>query len=1603
MAQEVFVDPDGAPLAANPNSSGLTATFQVYTTSLWDETVQLSCGRTGQVTSCSVASSVVVPGNGEGPLEVQVTYATGSAGTGTLVLYATWAGWDDDQGSYNVTVSPPPPTITVVTPGNTVYTRTPLVLVKYTNGYGTVDTSSLVVTWGGTNVKALGRYNDRLFEWEVDGSANELTPGGTKQLYVYVCSTSGPCSSATRNVTLASSPRPILSLKPMPLEAQGRQFSAPLGPGIGVSGGGDIQMGISTPAYYSFNSPRTAGLTFSSRQAYPRALVNVDLEFPGSVPSSLTMRLKDGGATVDSAVFSSPNCSTGGAAKCRIALEAAFLGASYYPAVRKWLRVEAQATIGGTPYTVYDSVEVVLVDRRTTPYGSGWWPSGVMRLVSSGDDAVLVASDGNATVFRGAGSGAAYLAAPGQTSTLVKVGSTWELRFRGGGKVTFDPQGRQTTIVDINGNVDSITYNTTDQVNRIKDPKGKYFTFTYGNPNSTVSAITDPGSRQTTITVNASRQVTAYTVDPGTGHLNYGSSFTWSGYTGSAVLPRTRVNEVGAVDSIRYTAALRPYQVKLRTVPNEYGSNVNPTIQYYPQELKGLHVLKPLNQLYTEVIDAKGNWARTELNRWGDAARTWDTIGTVTRATYDAAGRVVTAEGKMGDSTRLFYLYDGFGRLVRTRRVKRGGGTLRVDSIVYDPYHRPIKHLDAQNRVTETVYDAVGNPIRVIAPNGATSYTWYGAYGQVDSTRAPTASAADRYIYESTWRNTWKVYGPGSELRALNTYDTFGRLQETQSRITVQVTANDSKLQWRRRKPFYNAANQVDSAYAQRTNNCSAPCNGPPAWPATSDTLRSVTTRTVFTRLGSDSIRTIGTGLPEVFAYDALGRVLRHWPRGRTILSGMTATDTTPLTYRYDIGGNLRYTVTRRGHTLESQFDTRNRLTRRVLGATVGTFDYAYNGPNDELTAVTAQSGYADSVGSSTIRAAWVYNPYGQLIRDTTQGSRVTAYFYSDSLMRLDSLQDAIGTRKVRYDAATGAVDSISDPTDGWVRYWYGSDGHVMGPWIDGTGTDFSRTQDWPSNKGLVDLTNYHGYTVGHWYRPSDEGPDTLGTIWEERHGSGGSLFEMPDSAIYDGWGRLTALTQRTSHYVAAAEIFDFDARGNITIDSSGATFNRMDQLTGTTTKCHTMSYDAAGNLTSQICGAVTLTYTYDALDRLTNVSGAGLTAAYTYDVLGNRIAKKVDTTITRFVWRSGHVIYETNSGGTITYSYQWGLETDDLLAIHDHASNAHYYVVQDRLRTVRGLVNRNGSWVGSWRYRAYGEPLDSAGSASAGLKRFRWAGAQYDAETGFYFLRTRYYDPSVGRFVQEDKIGRAGGANLYAYAGGNPVASRDPGGTTKNYDLQYDWNKPAGGGGAWGDWKCIADPWTGCTWMPPGLSDGAASMFTQGVAASAAQALAIGYQDYLGKAESRVKKYGVGGIGVQPLSEGQWTYLRAAAVLGISYGYDGGKTQGEALYTLGAGAWLLDSWSLWTRGEGIVPGGPTNPATTVPLRPGDAWSLTAMVNSRLFTMDFGVVANVVVHESQHLLSRGYGSDQAHCAVYYTAWQATGTLVSPPAQMGCGF
>ncbi|MDE5721883.1 MAG: RHS repeat-associated core domain-containing protein [Clostridia bacterium] len=80
------------------------------------------------------------------------------------------------------------------------------------------------------------------------------------------------------------------------------------------------------------------------------------------------------------------------------------------------------------------------------------------------------------------------------------------------------------------------------------------------------------------------------------------------------------------------------------------------------------------------------------------------------------------------------------------------------------------------------------------------------------------------------------------------------------------------------------------------------------------------------------------------------------------------------------------------------------------------------------------------------------------------------------------------------------------------------------------------------------------------------------------------------------------------------------------------------------------------------------------------------------------------------------------------------------------------------------------------------GEDIDDMNNIG-NMNPFRYNGYYYDVETGFYYLKTRYYDPELGRFVSQDSIEYAdpetiNGLNLYAYCANNPVMNVDPNGT---------------------------------------------------------------------------------------------------------------------------------------------------------------------------------------------------------------------------------
>lgn len=1389
----VWVTPKGGTVTRGANTSGHSQNFTVRNDGTNADWYSLACLSTGPVT-CGTVSPSFVSLNPGASASVQVGYSVGSAGTGLLRLRAYSDAPVSDTGYVNVNVLAAP-TVTLVAPVLTtgsravVRTRQPIIRALFSTS-GTLDTAATVLRWRGTTVTGLARHSRALLEWEVD-STNWLGIGDSAQVQVTACNTIGNCTTVSRWVVLENDQRPVLGFTGMPSGALGAGFSAPFGPGFSVHKA-EVETGFSIPSYVSRGVARSAGLVYSTRQSYPRALVHVDLEVPwptAGTPDQVKLVLLDGTLRLDSLVLTNPTCATGALKRCRATLQGDFASSGFVTPTRKWLTVEASVTDGGTTKIGSDSVEVVLVDRRSTRYGSGWWPAGVLQLVQAGSDRIVIDPAGNATIYRGNGT-SGFLPPPGNFTALMSMGTTWELRPRGSlAKVVFDGNGRHIANVDQNGNRDSIAYSGgTDQVTKFIDPLGWSVTLSY-NASGKLTTFTDPGGRQSKVTINGTTNQLTYDSLSSPTTKAATARYAYREYPGThTVVLRRRIGVIADTTLVIYDSTFRrrPKEVRLPRVPDETGALVEPVIKYTAAERRGFGGFVSLDSIYVELRDPRNHWTRAQVNRWGQALRTWDALGLLGRASYDPDGLLLWSEGKSGDSSRVYHAYDAARRLVKTYIVRGGGNVLRTDSLVYDVNHRLVKRIDSRDKVDSLTYDSKGNVIATRDKAGNVARTVYRTDGLVDSAHAAGETKYRKFSYDATWKNVSEVRDESGQLAARSFFDEYGRDTTTERKVRVQRTSTTSQWQWRRVRTYYSLLNQVDSTDLRRSDDCPDPCATPPSSINKPGNVRR--TRRHFDRAFRDSLRVNPGGTAALTLYDRLGRVVsqRPWTDSMVVKDSMV----------YDVAGNLVKTITRRGHTITTNYDSRNRDTLTVIPG-VGTLRKAFGGPLDQLTRMWYDAP-VDSIGTVNGELRWGYDTRGRLRADTsyTRSSvRQTTYTY-DTHERPSTTTDGLGTWTVRYEANRGIPEKLLTPFADSLVWGTDARGRPMSTGVHSTGPGQWVTQGWSSTNELN--VRDHVVSAGTWYyggryERQQVDPDTvgpaLGPAWIEQHGPGTPAITLRDSLRYDGWERLVAWVATKDGAVVAQDSFSFTQTGNVRTPGGGqvydATTDRLTQaVIGGVTR--TYGYDRAGNLVQVKEGTtVVFEYGYDPLNRLVSVRRLGvLIARYGYDAVGRRIAKRVYSSAsggtvgyTRFVYHGGHVAFETDSAGSIGLRYTWDRGTDRLIGVRD-AAGTQYYAVSDKLGSVRGLVKRDGSWQMSHRFGPYGAVVSRDSVSGFTLKlRYGWTGREYDTETGWYFHRARYYSPELRRFVQEDPIGDNGGVNHYGYVGGRVMQAVDPDG----------------------------------------------------------------------------------------------------------------------------------------------------------------------------------------------------------------------------------
>lgn len=197
-------------------------------------------------------------------------------------------------------------------------------------------------------------------------------------------------------------------------------------------------------------------------------------------------------------------------------------------------------------------------------------------------------------------------------------------------------------------------------------------------------------------------------------------------------------------------------------------------------------------------------------------------------------------------------------------------------------------------------------------------------------------------------------------------------------------------------------------------------------------------------------------------------------------------------------------------------------------------------------------------------------------------------------------------------------------------------------------------------------------------------------------------------------------------------------------------------------------TYDTNGNLTSD----GTFTFAYDSANRLITATATGITASYAYDSRGQRKSKTVNGATTYYISDANdrEVLEYDGSTGQILRHYPYGNGIDEALNQVELSGDRQTLIPDIQGSTIASLGSVSGTLTKTG-YRAFGQSASTTGS-------LRYTGRRIDAETnGLYYYRARMYSPEWGRFLQPDPIGYAGGQNMYAYVGNDPMNNVDPSG----------------------------------------------------------------------------------------------------------------------------------------------------------------------------------------------------------------------------------
>ena len=940
---------------------------------------------------------------------------------------------------------------------------------------------------------------------------------------------------------------------------------------------------------------------------------------------------------------------------------------------------------------------------------------------------------------------------------------------------TYNAQGKLLTQTAPDGQVNSFEYDAAGNIKRTIDSRGNAVDFGY-NPNGKIETAT------TTFTLNGQTHTLSMEYD----------------YDNEGRITATRTSQ-GNNQSVIYDASGR-----VKSTTDIFG---NVTNYRYDLPLSPGENTTPLAGVGRAVV-------RIDEVTLPDNTPTNSSDNPKVINKYDAANNLIAQISPIGLETR--YVYDDLNRLTETL-LPDLTPTDWTDNpktkTEYSDGNRIKSQTDILNNKTQYSYNDIGQITRVLdAFDKPTTYT-YNAGGQVE-TVTDYRNRTTRYVYDGKARVEEVIFFDNSRFKL--TYDELGRVKTETNELNQTTTYEyDAKSQV---KAVINAKNErTEFEYDHRGNLIRV-----------TDALLQ-TTQFKYDEYGQKVETTFHNGdkvsmdydrfsrltnftdenlHSTEYTYDNLSQITKIKQPKQPDANGQLQDTLTEYTYdnlsrlkqiedandnvtsfEYDEFSRLKATVLPllqrnltvynkfgqvesatdfNGSRINYSYDSFGRLDGKTFtDPRIAPVSYTYDPVTTNLATVTDGRGVT----------GYGYDNYDRLQTITTPDQKVVQYGY-DLLNNITSLVTPAGTTAYGYDALN-RLDTVTKGSRILADYDYNKVGNLSEIKLvngsveerkydsrnrlerittkNATGTtfsDFKYTLDGVGNRKKVE--EFDGRTVDYIYDP-------LNRLTQEKM-VGGAAGNRTVDYTYDLAGNR--LTRDDSVAGLASYIYDDN--------------NRLQQLTqGSQTTL--FGYDSNGSIKQRLNGTSTVTYDWinDGENRLVGVTdsspGGSSQTNFVYDAFGNRVASIANGVRTNYLTASAgglpEVLMEYDANNQVTADYTHGL---GLVSANRGGREGFYHT--DGIGSTRMITDSVGLVTDRYTYDAFGGLLNQTGTFG---NSFQFAGEQRDGSTGLDYMRARYYDPSLGRFISKDPfagfLGDPYSQHDYQYAHANPVRFTDP------------------------------------------------------------------------------------------------------------------------------------------------------------------------------------------------------------------------------------